>query len=213
MFFRVVTAEPWSRRGTIRETVPLAAVERSTTKPCPPAGVHGAARKIGLPARSGPVAPVDRLRCALAKEVDLRGGVDRHHLWLTGDDPRVVHPLDADHLDRRVVPDEVVEPLRAEREGRDDLAGALGLAHPGDRTAFDQVDHRIGEELGVDAEVAVSVQLAEDRRRCRSDPRLDRGALRDALGDQGADAVVEIIHVRRRHLDQRVVRLAPAEHL
>ena len=56
-------------------------------------------------------------------------------------------------------------------------------------------------------------QRREDRVRDRPDPCLDRGSVRDALGHEGRDAIVELGGCRWDHLDQGVVGLAPSDDL
>ena len=56
-------------------------------------------------------------------------------------------------------------------------------------------------------------QRRHDRVGDRPDPDLDGRTVRDPLGDERGDAVVDRRACRRRHLDQRAVGLDPAEHL
>src|SRR3546814_6802872 len=112
--------------------------------------VQGAPGEVGRAAARGPVPAADGLRRALADEVDLCGGVDRHEAVVAGDHPGVVHPADRQHLDRRVLVQEVVETLGAQAEGGDDLSGAHPLVRPGYPAELHQVDEAVGEQTAVD---------------------------------------------------------------
>ena len=90
----------------------------------------------------------------LAGQVDLDRRVDRDHPAERADDVGVVGEVDRPHLDHRVVVDEVVQALRAHHERGHDLAAVALLARPGDHAGLDEVDDRVGEHLGVDAQVA-----------------------------------------------------------
>ena len=78
---------------------------------------------------------------------------------------------------------------------------------------FDEVHHAVGQQLGVHAEIAVAVQGGEDRVGDGTDPGLEGGAVADPLGDEARDAPVIVGEVRRRDLDQRIVRLTPPDDL
>lgn len=47
----------------------------------------------------------------------------------------------------------------------------------------------------------------------RADPGLDRGSVRDAVGNERRDVAILAGHRRRRHLQQRAVSLGPTDHL
>ena len=60
--------------------------------------------------------------------------------------------------------------------------------HAGGDAALDEVDDPVGQQLGVDAEVAVVAQRVEHRVRDAADPDLQRRAVGDALHDGAAIA-------------------------
>ena len=175
--------------------------------------VHRAAREVGLAAAGGPVAAGDRLRRALAVEVDLGRGVDRDEVVLARDPARVVDEVDRQQLDRAVVVQPVVEPLGAEAERRLDLVAAQLLAHAGRHAGLDEVDDPVGEQLGVDAEVAVAAEPLQHRVRDAADADLQRRAVGDPLDDRGGDRAVALVGRGGRDLDERPVGLAVAEQL
>ena len=109
---------------------------------------------------------------------------------LATDHARVVHPVDGKELDGCVVVQEVVEAAGAEREGRDELAGPGHLPGAGERAGLEEVHHAVGDQLGVQPEVAVVVQHAENRVRDRADPGLDGCAVGNAFGDERGDLAV-----------------------
>ena len=74
---------------------------------------------------------------------------------------------------------------------------------------FDEVDEAVGEQLGVHAEVLVVTQGGQDGVGDRSDPRLDRRSVRDALRDECSDGRVGLVGFRRFGLHQRAVDPTP----
>ena len=94
------------------------------------------------------------------------------------------------------------------------LPGSRRLAGPGDHAALDEVDEPVGQELGVDAEVAVVAQAGEQGVRDRPDAGLDGGPVRDPLGDVGGDPLVDARSGSARwDLDEGPVDLGPARDL
>ena len=77
-------------------------------------------------------------------------------------DRGVVGVVNGAQLDHRVVIHEVIEALAAHQEGRDDLAAVDLLARPGDGARLDQLEQHIGEQLGVDAKVALVTEGLAD---------------------------------------------------
>ena len=124
---------------------------------------------------------------------------------------RVVDPVDGQELDRGVVVQEVVEPLGAERERGDHLAGRVTL-----RVPVSAPDSKRSITPSENSSVwrprsRWSCSRREDRVRDRADAGLDRGAVGDPFGDERGDARGRVSRRRRwRHLDQRVVGLGPA---
>src|SRR5215510_10830363 len=141
VFLMVVTIEPGVSTPRMRDTAPWAAVEGSTTNPRPWGEYMAPRAKSAWP-------PLD-------DQVDLGGGVDRDEGLLLGDDPRVVHVVDGQHLDGRVLVQEGIQGVGAQGERAHDLAGAQPLAGAGHDAPLDQVDQAVGQQLGVDAQVAV----------------------------------------------------------
>ena len=110
-----------------------------------------------------------------------------------GDDARVVDVADRPQLEGRVVVEEAVQPVGAEGEGADGLGPVEVLADAVDDAGLDEVDDAVGQQLGVDAEVAMVGEGGEDGVRGGADADLDRGAVGDAFGDVGGDAGVELV--------------------
>ena len=104
----------------------------------------------------------DRLGADLAEEVNLDRGVDGDHVVVLADDVRIVDVFDRQDLDGRVIVDIIINALRTEGKRRDGLAAVDLLFAIVDRAALDELDHGVGEHLGVDAEV---VARAEDTHR------------------------------------------------
>ena len=67
------------------------------------------------------------------------------------------------------------------------------LVGPGHHAALDEVHDPVGEQLGVDADVAVVAQKGEHRGGHAADAHLQRGAVGDALDDQRRDRLVALV--------------------
>ncbi|OQA29700.1 MAG: hypothetical protein BWY57_03250 [Betaproteobacteria bacterium ADurb.Bin341] len=151
----------------------------------------------------------DRFGTHLAGQIDFEGGVDRHLFLVVPDHVGVVHPGTAHDGDGRVVVDEVVETLRAEREGGDHLAGQharIGSRRRfGDGASLVEVQHAVGEHLGMDRQTLLVQQFAGNGVGNAADAKLDTGAVLDQVTDIGADLAVTIIRVDDGQLRQGIV--------
>ena len=116
------------------------------------------------------------------------------HAVVLHDDVRQVGVVDgvAEHVG--VAVDRLVQRLRPEPEGADDLAGVSCLAGAGDDTGLVEVDDAVGEHLGVDAEVAHAAleQQRADRVRHGADADLQAAAVLDLGGDQLRHRAVDL---------------------
>jgi hypothetical protein len=73
----------------------------------------------------------------------------------------VGHPVLGHDVLHRVLVEERVEPLGPEGEGRDHLARRHRLPGPVTTPLVDQVDHAVGQHLGVHAPVTVAAEAGE----------------------------------------------------
>src|SRR5262249_28608375 len=140
---------------------------------------EGAAREVRLAAGRRPVVAAERLRGALTEEIHLEGGVDGHDAVLARDGPRIVRVVDRPELDPRVLVNDLEEPARPERAGRDDPVAMRALPGAGDDATLDEVDEGLAEQLRVNAELAMIAQQPQHGVRPPADARLDRAAIRD----------------------------------
>ena len=147
------------------------------------------------------------LRADLAEEVDLDGGVYGYHVVVLTDDRRIVDIVNRQDGDGGVIVDIVVYPLRAVGEGRDGLAAVYLLAAVVDRAALDKLDHGVGEQFGVDAEVVLGFERHARRVGYRADAELDAGAVGYLLGDDVAYRLADGVDLCRSHDGQRCVVL------
>ena len=171
------------------------------------AGLAGAADIVDLAAGAGHVLRADRLGADLAEEVDLDRRVDGDHVVVLADDVRVVDVFDRQDLDGRVIVDIIINALRTEGKRRDGLAAMDLLFAVVDRAALDELDHGVGEHLGVDAEVVLALKCHAGRVRDRADTELQARAVRNALGDEPADRLAHLVELHRRQDRQIVVVL------
>ena len=87
-----------------------------------------------------------------------------------------------------------------------DWFGRRRLYTPVTTPGLDQVDHPVGDQLGVDAEVAVIAQRGEHGVGDGADPGLDGRPVGHPLGDQRRDRMVEPVRLDRvapRRADDR----------
>ena len=151
----VTTPAPSCERGDDPRDRPPLAVDGRAMIARPSDASAGAPDEVHLAADPAVQPVTDRVGDDLAGQVDLDRRVDGDHPAERPDDVGVVGEVDRAHLDHRVVVDEVVQPLGAHQERGHDLAPVALLAGAGDDAGLDQVDDRVGEHLGVDAEVAL----------------------------------------------------------
>jgi hypothetical protein len=94
-------------------------------------------------------AAADRFRYARAGQVDGDRRVDRHEAPFLGDHSRIVDVAHRPRLEGGILVEEVVQPLRSEGECPDGLRAVELLGHAGDDAAVDEIDQRVGDQLGV----------------------------------------------------------------
>ena len=145
----------------------------------------------------------DRLGADLTEEVDLDRRVDGDHVVVLADDVRIVDVFDRQDLDGRVIVDIIINALRTEGKRRDGLAAMDLLFAVVDRAALDELDHGVGEHLGVDAEVVLALERHAGRVRDRADAELQARAVRNALGNEAADRLAHVVKLHRRQHRQR----------
>ncbi len=102
-----------------------------------------------------------------------------------------------------------MQPRRAERERADRLGAIEVFADAVDHAGLDQIDDTVGEQLGVDTEVAMVHQGGHDRVRDGADAGLQGGPVGDPFGDVVGDRAVEVVGFAWLDLDERAVRPAP----
>ena len=189
---RVVTTPAPSRSDeTIRDAAAAGLRRQGDDRPAL-GREAGSADEVHL-APDPAVQPVaDRVGDDLAGQVDLDRGVDGDHPAERADDVGVVGEVDRSHLDHRVVVDEVVQPPGPHHERGHDLAPVALLAGAGDHAGLDQVDDRVGEHLGVDAEVVLAAQRQRGRGRDHADAQLEGRAVGHQVGHVLADPSLDL---------------------
>ena len=164
-----------------------------------------AEHEVELPAGAAEHLGADGIGADLPGEVDLDGGVEGHHLGISGDDGRIVgvgHVID---VYGGVVIDKVVEATGALEEGGDMLADVDLLGTAVDDAAFDERQHAVGEHLGVDTEVLVASELREHGVGDVANADLEGGAVGDKGGDVFADGDVLVAERGELGFEQRCV--------
>ncbi len=147
------------------------------------AGERRATHEVHLAADAAVEPRADGLRADLAGEINLDGAIDRDHALELANDERVVGVVGGPHLDHRVVVYEVQQTSRAHDKARHNPPWVALLARAGDDAALDEIEHTIGEHLGMHAQVAPVSERLERRVRNRADAELQGRAILDQLGD------------------------------
>ena len=150
------------------------------------------ADEIDLPAEPGVDPGPDGVRADLAGEVNLDGGVDGNQVVVARHHGGIVGVLGGVRLEERVVVYVLVEPLRAEDKRENRLPLVQGLLPSGDDPLFDRLHHAVAHHLGVDAEVALPLELGENRVRDAADTELEGGPIRYQLGDVVRDSLLHL---------------------
>ena len=130
-----------------------------------------------------------RVGAHLAREVHRERRVDGHHLVVARDDVGVVDVPGGVELEERVVVHVAVELFRAHAEARHDLPRVQGLLLSRDHARLDEVDHAVGEGLGVHAQVPLVHEVGEHGVGDPAHARLDGGLVLDEVGKVLADTL------------------------
>jgi hypothetical protein len=110
---------------------------------------------------------------------------------------RVVGEIDRVHFQRRVAVHELVELLRAQREGGQHLAVVVVLLAVGDHASLDQRHDAVADHFGVDAEVVLVGQLHDHGVGNAAVADLQRGAIGNHVGDVLADRLLDRADLRQ----------------
>ena len=108
--------------------------------------------------------------------------------------------------EQRVAVDQPVEAFAADAEAGDDLALMDGLAPSGDHALLHQRHDRIGDHVGVDAEVAPVLEVPHRLAGNAAEADLQRGAVADDAGDIAGDLAADLVGGLVRIFDDRHVR-------
>ena len=166
-----------------------------------PAGrADGAAVEVGLGGDAAVVDAVAGVRADLPGQVDGERLRHRDHGRVGRDHLPVADVLDREEGDARVAVDHVVETPRAHGHAGHDLPGVQGLPRARHDAALHEVHDRLGDDVGVDAQVAAVAQEAEHLVRDLPEADLERRAVLhdarhvagDALGG-GAERLVQVL--------------------
>src|SRR5262249_24423579 len=129
-------------------------------------------------------------------------------------------PIDRQEQKMGIVVDEVVEPPRAQAVAGDDAATVARLTAPGDHAGLDELHYSIGHDIAMDAEISVTLEMAEGLIGNAPEPDLQRRAVlydrcdvaRDALRDLG-DLGMPVFRHRRVDFHERIEMLEMDEAL
>ena len=148
---------------------------------------------------------VELVGADLARQIDDEGLRERRHFVVLRHHRRIGHIFDWPELEQRIVVEKIVEPARADGEARDDLAGMQRLVAPGDDALLDEIENGVGDQVGVNAEIAAMVEMLQ--RLVRNAPEIDmqRGAVLDDLRDVAGDPFGHGVGGLMRVFDQRPV--------
>lgn len=164
-----------------------------------------AAHEIRLSADAAVKHFSDGLGRGLAREIDLERAVDGRHVLLARQYGGIVGVVHGPELDPRVVVQEVVGSVIAHAEGGHGLSAVQLLARIVDDALSHELHEPVGQQLGVDAQVLLVLEMAEDRVRNAAVPHLDRVAVLHDAGDVGPDLLGYLIGHRVLVFKERLV--------
>jgi hypothetical protein len=167
------------------------------------AGSGGAAVEIWLRGDAAIELAVELVGADLSGEIDDQSLGQRGHAIVLRHHFRIGHVFDRHELEQRIVMDEFVEPARANAEARDDLARMQRLVTSSDHALLDEIEHGIGDDVRVNAEVLAVMQVLQ--RLVGNAPKIDvqRRAVVYDLRDIAGDALANRIGGLVRVFDQR----------
>lgn len=128
----------------------------------PPGGKHRGPCEVECSPGSTNVASCGDLGVDLSREVDLDRGVDRGEARQRGEHRGIVGVCRLPQRDRAVAVGEVEQRLGAEQHPADGLAVVAALERVCHDALSDEASHPVPDHTGVDAEVVVLGQGAED---------------------------------------------------
>ena len=73
--------------------------------------------------------------------------------------------------------DEIIEFARAEAKARDHPTGVQRLLRAGDDASLDQVEHALGDDIGMDAEITAPLEMFQRFIGDAAEVDLERGAV------------------------------------
>ena len=173
----------------------------------------GSADVIDLAAGAREMPAADGLGADLTPEIYLDGSVDRDHIVVSADDIRIVHIVNGENHDRRVIIDIIINPLGTKCKGCHGFKGMDLLFAVVDSATFDQLHHGISKHFGMNTEVVLGFEGHAGRIRNSTDAELDAGTVRNLLGNQIADGNACLIQFHGRQDRQRMGILHNGIHL
>ena len=132
----------------------------------------------------------------LPRQIDREGLRQRNHGVVPRNNRGVCDILDRSELEQRVVVDEIIEFARAEAKARDHPTGVQRLLRAGDDASLDQVEHALGDNIGMDAEITAPLEMFQSFIRDAAEVDLQRGAVLDDLGDVARNLLRDIVDRR-----------------
>ena len=143
--------------------------------------------EIELPSRATVLVSIDEFRIHLPIEIDLNGGIYAHHVVVLFDYMDVVDVRRSVAFHGWVIVDEVIDLVIAHSECKNMLSRVHSFLAPVDHAAFHQSNKGMAEKLGMDTQVIVVRKIHGHGVRQITDAQLQRGTIRDLLGDTFAN--------------------------
>ncbi|OQC27432.1 MAG: hypothetical protein BWX71_01373 [Deltaproteobacteria bacterium ADurb.Bin072] len=183
-----VVGHPGARGQERHDAGHAVALRRGRQHEDGPAGRRGGygPHEVGVPPDAAVEFLSDGLGGCLSGQVDLKGGVDGHHVRLPRDDGGIVGVVHGHEGEGRVVVDVVVYITGSQAQRRDGPARVRALLCVVHDAAPHEVDDAAAEQLGVYPEMFLPVQGREHGVRHPAVPDLDGAPVRDDPGNERA---------------------------
>src|SRR4029077_11871910 len=104
--------------------------------------------------------------------------------------------LDRAELGQRGAVDEIIEFPRAKAKARDHPTTVERRTRAGDDASLDQLEHAIGNDIGMDAEIAALLEMLQCLVGYAAEVDLQRGAVLDDVGDVARDLLRDVVDRR-----------------
>jgi hypothetical protein len=146
-------------------------------------GERGSLDEIKLPSRTAVPVAVNELPIDLAVQIDSDGSVHAHQMVVLGDHVEVVNAGSGVTFHGRIVVNEWIDLIIANRECENVFAGTKSLLWPVRYPATYQLHQSVAEQIRVNSQILAIREMQRHGVRQIADSQLNRSAVRNLFGD------------------------------